>query len=250
MSKILLMLLIILSFNACAEYSGAINVGGDIDKFYPVTWTDGGWDNNVASELEIGRSYVHLDANIRGSMIAKFRYHTYMWGNRSNFIDADLYQAANPFDLTDPGFIAGWADATSQNSNFEIVIWLKGGNTTYYYRSPYPVTPHVYDGVQNALPFMESGGPARTFKTAVEAYVNPAGLSKSGSAYFSGGFTNYFLSNVGIGALDTKGYKLAVAGNMIAESIKVKPHAVWPDDVFEKEYNRPFLLTPSVRKIK
>lgn len=48
--------------------------------------------------------------------------------------------------------------------------------------------------------------------------------------------------NVGIGTSDTKGYKLAVAGNMIAESVKVKLQGTWPDYVFAKSYKLPSLL--------
>ncbi|TCC97694.1 hypothetical protein [Pedobacter hiemivivus] len=46
---------------------------------------------------------------------------------------------------------------------------------------------------------------------------------------------------VGIGTTDTKGYKLAVAGDMIAESIKVKLQSVWPDYVFTNSYALPTL---------
>jgi len=42
--------------------------------------------------------------------------------------------------------------------------------------------------------------------------------------------------NVGIGTADTKGYKLAVAGNAVAESITVKTQNTWPDYVFDKDY--------------
>lgn len=42
--------------------------------------------------------------------------------------------------------------------------------------------------------------------------------------------------NVSIGTLDTKGYKLAVAGNFIAEKVKVKLVANWPDFVFRENY--------------
>ena len=46
---------------------------------------------------------------------------------------------------------------------------------------------------------------------------------------------------VGIGTDDTKGYKLAVAGNVIAESIKVQLSTAWPDYVFAKSYKLPAL---------
>lgn len=43
--------------------------------------------------------------------------------------------------------------------------------------------------------------------------------------------------NVGIGTTDTQGYKLAVNGNAIAESVTVKLHSNWPDYVFRPTYN-------------
>ncbi|MNE72610.1 hypothetical protein D3C80_1685680 [compost metagenome] len=47
--------------------------------------------------------------------------------------------------------------------------------------------------------------------------------------------------NVGIGVNDTKGYKLAIAGNMIAEQVTVKLKGNWPDYVFAPSYNLPSL---------
>jgi hypothetical protein len=47
--------------------------------------------------------------------------------------------------------------------------------------------------------------------------------------------------DVGIGTTDPQGYKLAVNGSMIAESVKVKLHANWPDHVFSKSYKLPDL---------
>jgi len=49
------------------------------------------------------------------------------------------------------------------------------------------------------------------------------------------------LGNVSIGSPDARGYKLAVAGNMIAESVKVKLQGAWPDYVFNKDYRLPSL---------
>ncbi|AFD06644.1 hypothetical protein [Solitalea canadensis] len=43
--------------------------------------------------------------------------------------------------------------------------------------------------------------------------------------------------SLGIGTTDTKGYKLAVAGNMIAEQVTVKLKGNWPDYVFTPSYN-------------
>lgn len=48
--------------------------------------------------------------------------------------------------------------------------------------------------------------------------------------------------NIGIGTTEPQNYKLAVAGNMIAESVKVKPRNAWPDYVFQTLYKMPGLL--------
>ena len=47
--------------------------------------------------------------------------------------------------------------------------------------------------------------------------------------------------NVGIGTFNTKGYKLAVAGSVIATSVTVKVLTAWPDYVFQDDYHLPSL---------
>ncbi|MGY3793774.1 hypothetical protein [uncultured Aquimarina sp.] len=47
--------------------------------------------------------------------------------------------------------------------------------------------------------------------------------------------------NVGIGTTNTQGYKLAVAGKVVAEEIKVALQNSWPDFVFEDSYALPTL---------
>lgn len=47
--------------------------------------------------------------------------------------------------------------------------------------------------------------------------------------------------NIGIGTIDSKGYKLGVKGKIAAEEVKVALYNTWPDFVFEKEYNLPTL---------
>lgn len=44
----------------------------------------------------------------------------------------------------------------------------------------------------------------------------------------------YVMGSAGIGTMDTQGYKLAVAGPMVAESVKVKLQNTWPDYVFDQ----------------
>jgi hypothetical protein len=49
--------------------------------------------------------------------------------------------------------------------------------------------------------------------------------------------------NVGIGATNAQGYKLAVNGSAIATSMTVKLYANWPDYVFKKNYILPTLAS-------
>ena len=145
-------------------------------------------------------------------MISKFRFHTYNWGNGAHFIDADLRQN-NVTSATNKVFVAGWKDATAGNSTARIVIWLRGA-TTYYYKANYAVSPMVYDGVQNPLPFQEPNGPAITYKTAVDAGINNEGFNYNHTIYSRSSGLNYFAGNVGIGTTSSGSYKLAVEGTL------------------------------------
>ena len=53
-------------------------------------------------------------------------------------------------------------------------------------------------------------------------------------------------NTVGIGTNNPAGYKLAVAGSMIAERIKVKAGGTWPDYVFREGYQLPSLDSVAV----
>jgi hypothetical protein len=77
---------------------------------------------------------------------------------------------------------------------------------------------------------------------SIAFYTAPVAAVTANSPY-SGSLSMLIQSNgnVGIGTSDTKGYKLAVAGSLIAESVKVKLQGAWPDFVFEKTYKLPSL---------
>jgi hypothetical protein len=104
-------------------------VDGDINTFYPIVFADQGWDDGVAV-LEISRSYVHRDSQARGSQMAVFRWHASNWGNGSDFIDLEHYSSLQTF-------IASY---TTVVSRAELVIWLRGGGTTYSYRTNHAIT--------------------------------------------------------------------------------------------------------------
>ncbi len=240
MKKIILLLLLLVTWKVKAQNSGTITVGGDFDKFYPTVWTDGGWDNNATSVLEIGRSLVHTNSDWRGSLLARFEFHLNRYGNASDFINADIVQNYKHLGTQNVDFIAGWADQTLSNPGYGMVIWLRGGGTSYHYNSKYTTSCVVYDGVANPLPYQEYNGTIRTYKTMTDDYVNSNGLSRTGTAYFNGTGASYFAGNLGLGTPDTKGYKLAVNGKVRAHEIKVET-ANWPDYVFAKEYSLPSL---------
>ncbi|MFL9483215.1 hypothetical protein ACI6Q2_10605 [Chitinophagaceae bacterium LWZ2-11] len=211
---LLLSAFIYINANAHTQITGSFVVNGDIDKYYPVIFIDGNWFNNVATELQIGRSEIHTDVPLRGSLISKFRYHTTKWGGQSQFIDADIRESHGSGIVID-NFIGGWQDVSWNNNNPAIVIWLRGGGTTYAYNANVDVTPVVYDGVQNALPYHEENGPDHTFKTSMDNYVNAQGQSLSNDLLVSGNAR--FAGNVGVGTI-SPGSKLHVTSGGISES--------------------------------
>lgn len=240
LSRKLTAIVVLLTFalNTHAQTKASFRVEGDIDKFYPVLFTDCEWFNNKATELEIGRSDVHVDGEWRGSLMSKFRYHVTNWGNGANFIDAEINEG-NTADSPNE-FIAGWGDPTGGNALNGIVIWLRG-NTTYNYSCTCTMTPYIYDGVQNALPMAVPDDAPLTYKTAIDPYVQSNGVSSGRNMTFNGAGTNVFMGSMAIGTYNASGYKLAVNGNAIFGKVTVKNPANWPDYVFASDYQLPSL---------
>lgn len=222
-----LFVLIFTSIISHSQVSSSFIVGGDLDKFYPVTFYDGGWAYNVPTNLILGRSFVHVDSSWRGSLMATFNFHVTEWGNNSEFIDANIKPASSTFG-SQTNFIAAWKDASASNAERRIIIWLRGGSTTYYYQSNYAVNPVIYDGGQNALPYNEVNGPAHSFKTKVEEYATTTGTYQNRNAYF--------VANVGIGTTSPD-EKLTVKGKIHTQEVRVDMAGpLVPDYVFANDY--------------
>ena len=228
--------LLLMIASAHAQVSSQFIVQGNINYYYPVIVQDLGWPNNVATEMTLGRSFVHTDGNWRGAIIAKFRFHTTEWGHGANFIDADIREnTTGPVVISN--FVGGWWDATGGNNGNQVVIWLRGGGTTYFFSSNYTITPIVYDGVQNPLTFQSDNGPSVTFKTVADSYVNVNGTTTNANLYIYGTGNNYFNGPLFIGTLQpVAGYEMAVNGSAIFTKVVVKPYANWPDFVFDSLY--------------
>jgi hypothetical protein len=238
MKKLFTFSILLILFGKCAiaQYSASFQVNGDANKYYPVIFQDLNFLSNKATEFEIGRSLVHTDGDWRGSFISKFRIHTFNWGHGSSFIDADIRQFS-PFSGP---FIGGWTDVTAANGDQAVIIWLKGGTTTYYWNAAVNISPVVYDGVQHGLPYQEFNGPARTYKTAVDPYVNSYGMNGGDAAYYTGSTNNYFAGKVGIGT-PLPDDQLTVNGRIHSREVKVDVNIPVPDYVFHPDYKLPKL---------
>ena len=226
MKKIVKLLLLQLLFTPpllAQTPSTSLTVGGDFDKFYPVVWQDANWNLVKPTILEIGRSDVHENSLWRGSLMCRFEFHTTNWGHGANFIDASIKSSYN-------NFIAGWKDASIQGSPY-VIIWLRGGGTTYHYSSPNASIPApvVYDGTNGRIAYQEQNGPLHTYKTAVDSYVNSNGTTDDGDFRVNG--------RIGIGTNPAgSDAALAVKGKVVASEIKVTDLGSIPDYVFDASY--------------
>ncbi len=104
--------------------------------------------------------------------------------------------------------------------------WSENGNDTFYNSGNVGIgtnTPEYALDVSGTI-------------NAANILINDAPLPSSPWT-LSGNNVSYTSGNVGIGTSNTQGYMFAVAGNMVAEAVKVELEGNWPDFVFEKDYD-------------
>lgn len=119
----------------------SFTVGGDINKYYPIVFEDHGWSQGVL-ELEINRHYTHTNSSWRGTIMARIKSHNSNWGHGSEFWELDVVQTRR--------FIAG-VDHVAKAPR--VIVWLKGGNTTYQWRSNQKVTLADVDALDTKITF-------------------------------------------------------------------------------------------------
>ena len=153
----------------------SFNVGGDFNTFYPVYFTEPRWSDGV-TEIELTRSDVHTDSTWRGALQSKFINHSTNCGHAASFINMDYnYYGTVPF-------IGGYQTAPGCNNGF--VIWLRGGGTTYNYRSAKGLV-NVQD-YSTTSPKLAGGDWTVTAKTVIDAYVQAQGNSFTNNVYVGG----------------------------------------------------------------
>ncbi|MCP6760390.1 MAG: polymer-forming cytoskeletal protein [Fischerella sp. CENA71] len=140
----------------------SFKVAGDASTYYPVVFQDNAWSNGTMI-LEISRPNTHTDSGWRGSLISTFTCHSSNWGHGSEFTSAEIHQSTY--------FIASYMNAY-HSANF--IVWLKGGGTTYYWRSNHPVAVANFDTTKKVLANNETFD----IKTTVDTDLQKTHVSK------------------------------------------------------------------------
>ncbi|GAB4192906.1 MAG: hypothetical protein Fur006_37590 [Coleofasciculaceae cyanobacterium] len=118
----------------------SFKVEGDFNKFYPVVFFDDNWGDGP-TELEINRPDVHTDSQWRGALNSRFIFHSSSWGHGADFCKAEIYYSQIQFI----------ADYQNYFYNPRFIVWLRGGGTTYYWRSKAPITLEDYSAKEKVV---------------------------------------------------------------------------------------------------
>jgi hypothetical protein len=140
-------------------------VDGKKEEFYPVFFRDDNWAEGPLI-LEINRPNVHTDSEWRGSLISKFTVHSSNWGHGADICRAELYDSGTQF-------IAGY-----QNDPYRgrFVVWLRGGGTTYYFRSNHFAALEDFSATEKKYKINEKDEIVFKIKTSVDSNVLIRGI--------------------------------------------------------------------------
>lgn len=149
--------------------------------------------------------------------------------NRTNAFDGITWYPGKPEMYGIYKTIGTWEAPRYQqlNMTWATGIIIDGGNIGNYLNVGTAIQPN--------------GGPVtignkKLLKSNISIYGNTTiGNSDENNSLTINGNT-FSSGNVGIGTTDTKGYKLAIAGSVVAESVTVKLQANWPDYTFKNDY--------------
>lgn len=161
--------------------AATFTVGGDINKFYPVVFEDGGWAEGVL-DLEIFRFNTHENSSWRGTIMARIETHNTNWGHGSEFIELDVVQTQR--------FIAKVGHVAKAP---RVIVWLKGGGTSYHWRSNQKVSLLDATAVDSKITF-DGGGQNDEVATSMSAV--PADFDHDVFHFSSRGSGNSFLAGM------------------------------------------------------
>ncbi len=195
-----------------------------------------GWGNSSNPGISIGTSRydgvafsvvtgVALDGNY--SPLSPGRTALTVLGNSNVGIGTTLPNAplevAQPIDESVPVLLYGGSRSTIDHKKNMLAFMLSDSQGGEKAAAGIQAISNNYDVTGGHLSFLTSDGNLYDLNTLKERMrIDPAG-------------------NVSIGTLDPHGYRLAIAGNVIAVSVTVKIRSQWPDDIFKPNYELPTL---------
>jgi len=103
-----------------------------------------------------------------------------------------------------------------------------GGNLEVY-----NVLLKLHSGMAIGSPYADNGYSGPIEKATIAFNARSGNIAMLGTLTSTNAYIN---NSVAIGTNNPMGYRLAVAGAAIAESVTVKVHIAWPDYVFNKDY--------------